>query len=82
MGVGHEDQVFVDHIARLDVGGEKYVGAACDRRLDMFGLRSFGIDGRIKIERAFPFQKTDDGRWRCNANALGPVDFGLALSGP
>jgi hypothetical protein len=31
------------------------------------------------IEKAFAFQKSAGGSWRCNATALQPVDFGLAL---
>jgi len=36
----------------------------------------------LRIEKAFAFQKTDAGGWRCNTTALAPVDFGVALSGP
>lgn len=35
---------------------------------------------RLRIEKAFAFQKSAGG-WRCNTNALQPVDFGVALSG-
>jgi uncharacterized protein YecT (DUF1311 family) len=37
---------------------------------------------RLRVEKAFAFQKTDSGSWRCNTTALQPVDFGTALSGP
>lgn len=40
---------------------------------------SFGVAHRLRIEKAFAFQKTDGGSWRCNATALQPVDFGVAL---
>ncbi len=40
---------------------------------------SFGVAHRLRIEKAFAFQKTDNGNWRCNATALRPVDFGVAL---
>ena len=40
---------------------------------------SFGVAHRLRIEKAFAFQKTDGGNWRCNATALQPVDFGVAL---
>jgi uncharacterized protein YecT (DUF1311 family) len=43
---------------------------------------SFAVSHRITIEKAFAFQKTDNGTWRCNATALPPVDFGVAASGP
>jgi uncharacterized protein YecT (DUF1311 family) len=40
---------------------------------------SFPVAHRLRIEKAFAFQKTDSGSWRCNATALKPVDFGVAL---
>jgi uncharacterized protein YecT (DUF1311 family) len=43
---------------------------------------SFAVSHRITIEKAFAFQKASNGTWRCNATALPPVDFGVALSGP
>jgi uncharacterized protein YecT (DUF1311 family) len=43
---------------------------------------SFSVSYRLRVEKAFKFQKTDAGGWRCNTNALQPVDFGVALSGP
>jgi uncharacterized protein YecT (DUF1311 family) len=39
---------------------------------------SFPVSHRIRIEKAFAFQKTDGG-WRCNASALRPVNLGVAL---
>jgi uncharacterized protein YecT (DUF1311 family) len=42
---------------------------------------SFPVSHRLRVEKAFKFQKTDGG-WRCNTNALQPVDLGVALSGP
>jgi uncharacterized protein YecT (DUF1311 family) len=42
----------------------------------------FSVARRLRIEKAFAFQKTDSGGWRCNTTALQPVDFGVALSGP
>jgi uncharacterized protein YecT (DUF1311 family) len=41
----------------------------------------FAIARKLRIEKAFAFQKTDSG-WRCNTPALRPVDFGVAVSGP
>jgi hypothetical protein len=43
---------------------------------------SLSVAHRLRIEKSFAFQKTDSGGWRCNTAGLGPVDFGLALSGP
>jgi len=43
---------------------------------------SFAVTHRVRIEKAFSFQKTDNGRWRCNATALQPVASGVAYSGP
>jgi uncharacterized protein YecT (DUF1311 family) len=43
---------------------------------------SFAVSHRITIEKAFSFQKADNGTWRCNATALPPVDFGVALGVP
>ena len=43
---------------------------------------SLPVTARVRIEKAFSFQKTDDGRWRCSANALQPVTSGLIYSGP
>jgi uncharacterized protein YecT (DUF1311 family) len=42
---------------------------------------SFAVAHRVTIEKAFAFQKTDSGSWRCNATALQPVDSGVAFSG-
>ena len=41
---------------------------------------SFNVTSRLRIERAFAFQKADDG-WRCKEDELAPVDSGVA-SGP
>ena len=40
---------------------------------------SFNVTSRLRIERAFAFQKADDG-WRCKEDELAPVDFGIAGS--
>jgi len=41
---------------------------------------SFPVSHRLRVEKAFAFQKTDNG-WRCTTAALQPVDFGVAVSG-
>ena len=43
---------------------------------------AFSVSRRLRVEKAFAFQKTDSGGWRCNTTALQPVDLGVALSGP
>jgi uncharacterized protein YecT (DUF1311 family) len=43
---------------------------------------SFPVTSRLRIEKAFSFQKTDNGRWRCASAALPPVASGSAYSGP
>jgi uncharacterized protein YecT (DUF1311 family) len=43
---------------------------------------SFPVTSRVRIEKAFSFQKTDNGRWHCNATALQPIASGVAYSGP
>jgi uncharacterized protein YecT (DUF1311 family) len=44
---------------------------------------SLSVAHRLRIEKSFAFQKTDDGSWRCNTTALQPIDLGVALgSGP
>jgi uncharacterized protein YecT (DUF1311 family) len=43
---------------------------------------SFSVSHRVRIEKSFAFQKTDNGGWRCNTTALQPVDVGVALGGP
>jgi uncharacterized protein YecT (DUF1311 family) len=43
---------------------------------------SLSVAHRLRIEKAFAFQKTDSGGWRCSTTALQPVDFGVAQSGP
>jgi uncharacterized protein YecT (DUF1311 family) len=43
---------------------------------------SISVSHRLRIEKSFAFQKIDGGNWRCNTNALQPVDLGVALSGP
>jgi uncharacterized protein YecT (DUF1311 family) len=42
---------------------------------------SFGVTQHIRIEKAFAFQRTENGRWRCDLTALKPVVFGTAFSG-
>lgn len=37
---------------------------------------------RLKVEKAFAFQKADSGGWRCNTTSLQPIDAGFALNGP
>lgn len=41
----------------------------------------FRVGYRVRIEKAFAFQKKPDG-WSCNATAMQPVETGIALSGP
>jgi uncharacterized protein YecT (DUF1311 family) len=43
---------------------------------------SFAVTHRVRIEKAFSLQKTDNGRWRCSATTLQPVASGTAYSGP
>ncbi len=43
---------------------------------------SFAVAHRLRIKKAFAFQKTDSGSWRCNTSSLQPVVSGVALSGP
>jgi uncharacterized protein YecT (DUF1311 family) len=43
---------------------------------------SFTVTSRIRIEKAFAFQKDENGRWRCNATSLQPVASGTTFSGP
>jgi hypothetical protein len=43
---------------------------------------SFSVAHRLKIEKSFAFQKTDNGGWRCNSTTLQPVEVGVAISGP
>jgi hypothetical protein len=42
---------------------------------------SLPIAHRLRIEKSFAFQKTDNG-WRCNTPALQPIELGVALRGP
>jgi uncharacterized protein YecT (DUF1311 family) len=42
----------------------------------------FSVAHRLRIEKSFAFQKTDNGGWRCNSTALQPVEVGVAISGP
>jgi uncharacterized protein len=42
---------------------------------------SFPVSNRVRIEKAFAFQKDDKGGWRCTVSALQPVDFGVTLGG-
>ncbi|WP_249780333.1 lysozyme inhibitor LprI family protein [Bradyrhizobium sp. dw_411] len=42
----------------------------------------FAVAHRLRIEKSFAFQKTDNGGWRCNSTALQPVEVGVAISGP
>jgi hypothetical protein len=37
------------------------------------------VSNRIRVEKAFAFQRADKSGWRCNATALQPVDFGVTL---
>jgi uncharacterized protein YecT (DUF1311 family) len=41
---------------------------------------SFSVAHRLRVEKAFAFQKTDNG-WNCTTTTLQPVDFGVALGG-
>ena len=42
---------------------------------------AFSVARKLRIEKAFAFQKTDSGSWRCDTSALQPVDFGVVVSG-
>src|SRR5262249_20328406 len=41
---------------------------------------SFPVSRRIRIEKAFAFQKADNG-WRCSSTALSPIDIGATIGG-
>jgi uncharacterized protein YecT (DUF1311 family) len=41
---------------------------------------SFAVSHRLRVQKAFTIQKADGGGWRCNANALQPIAFGVAFS--
>jgi uncharacterized protein YecT (DUF1311 family) len=43
---------------------------------------SLAVTYRIRIEKAFAFQKNENGRWRCSSTALQPVASGVAYFGP
>jgi uncharacterized protein YecT (DUF1311 family) len=43
---------------------------------------SWSVSSRMRIEKAFTFQKTDGGSWRCNTTSLQPVASGVAVGGP
>jgi uncharacterized protein YecT (DUF1311 family) len=43
---------------------------------------SFSVAYRLRVEKSFAFQKHDSGGWRCNPQALHPIEIGTALSGP
>jgi len=45
------------------------------------GRESFPVAHRLSVEKAFAFQKTDAGGWRCTTKSIQPVDFGVAVSG-
>jgi len=42
---------------------------------------SFGVTNRVRIEKNFAFQKTENGRWRCDLTAIKPVLSGTAYFG-
>jgi len=42
----------------------------------------FLVARRLRIEKAFAFQKAAGGGWRCDTTALQPVNFGVAVNGP
>jgi uncharacterized protein YecT (DUF1311 family) len=42
---------------------------------------SFGVTNRLRVEKNFAFQKTENGRWRCDLTALKPVLAGTAFFG-
>jgi len=43
---------------------------------------SWSVSSRMRIEKAFTFQKTDGGSWRCDTTSLQPVASGVAVGGP
>jgi uncharacterized protein YecT (DUF1311 family) len=43
---------------------------------------SLAVSRKLRVEKSFAFQKTDNGSWRCDTTALQPVDFGTAVGGP
>jgi hypothetical protein len=42
---------------------------------------NFLVGYRLRIEKSFALQKTDGNSWRCDTNALPPVEAGTALRG-
>jgi uncharacterized protein YecT (DUF1311 family) len=43
---------------------------------------SFLVSTKLKIEKSFSFQKTDNGSWRCSSTALPPIELGVSSTGP
>ncbi|MBR0716739.1 lysozyme inhibitor LprI family protein [Bradyrhizobium liaoningense] len=43
---------------------------------ERFSRDSFNVTRRLRIQKAFAFQKASDG-WRCKEDGLAPVDFGV-----
>jgi len=43
---------------------------------------SWSVSSRMRIEKAFTFQKTDGGSWRCDTKSLQPVTSGITVGGP
>ena len=42
---------------------------------------NFLVGYRLRIEKSFALEKTDGSSWRCNTNALPPLESGIALRG-
>ncbi len=42
---------------------------------------NFLVGYRLRIEKSFAFQKADSSSWRCNSNALQPVEVGVTSRG-
>ena len=45
-------------------------------------IDAFSVARKLRVQKAFAFQKSASGGWRCNTSALLPVSSGVAVSGP
>ena len=43
---------------------------------------SLPVAHRLRVEKSFAFQKTDNSGWRCTTPALQPIELGIAMRGP
>jgi hypothetical protein len=58
------------------------LGQASGQKSSPATRENLRVAHRLRIEKSFAFRKVLDEGWRCNTEALQPIELGVAVGGP